>query len=184
MLLSAEGLGRQFGALVKTLANPTRTCGRRPTTGRANPLRAWSPALLQTLCGLGAKNPSDYSTLGHCSPQRTRAHQCSERLAATGELDCSTHGLEHFQVVPFPIDRTLASDPASPAAVIDALVADLLEVGPPERGPGLGIRPSSRTAIKDELDMMMTSWLTPHAGGLAVNHRPQLSLTRRAWGAL
>ena len=56
---------------------------------------------------------------------------------------------------------------------------DLLEVGPPERGPGLLIRPSSRTAIKDEL-MMMASWFSPHAnGGLALNHRPQLILTRR-----
>src|SRR5450759_5952063 len=50
---------------------------------------------------------------------------------------------------------------------------------PPERGPGLGIRPSSRTAVKDEL-MMKTSWFSPHAnGGLALNHRPQLILTRR-----
>ena len=58
---------------------------------------------------------------------------------------------------------------------------DLLEVGPPERGPGLLIRPSSRTAIKDELNMMMTSWFSPHANsGLAQNHRPQLTLTRRA----
>ena len=49
----------------------------------------------------------------------------------------------------------------------------------PERGPGLLIRPSSRTAIKDEL-VFMDSRFTPHAGGLAMNHRPQLILTRRA----
>ena len=58
-------------------------------------------------------------------------------------------------------------------------VNDLLEVGPPERGPGLLIRASSRAAIRDEL-MLMDAWFTPHAGGLALNHRPQLTLTRRA----
>ena len=36
-------------------------------------------------------------------------------------------------------------------------VNDLPEVGPPARGPGLLMRASSRTAIKDGLDTMMES---------------------------
>lgn len=62
-------------------------------------------------------------------------------------------------------------------------VNDLLEAGPPERGPELLMRPSSRTAVKDELNMMIDSRFSPHANsGPALNRRPQLILTRRGRG--
>jgi hypothetical protein len=46
--------------------------------------------------------------------------------------------------------------------VVVAEVNDLLEVGPPARGPGLLMRASSRNPVKDVLDMMMDSCLALH----------------------